>query len=1048
MDIPMNDTLRLSHKYFLISTMSIFISPVTYAELITGHYEYNQTITPENILGPYNTVNIDSTSSGSPIGLYANGVDVPEGRINVNIDTSIANARGYNINNAVWSDILTATDININSSAKSGSAIGVNVVNNSSLSGGDEFFIRVESLGQSIGFNVGGSNNNIDMSSLAIQALSPGNATAFYVAAKNTVNILGALDLVSSGTVANGIAVAGGDTNINVNSANITIQGNVNGDGSSSGGNGISLMGSAGIKNVSMEQASIVTYGDNTRGVAIDNAAKNSNLRFGNLYIDNFGYNDNIGIFLKKGNEAVFNVDSLVINSTGSNSDAIIAHNGVLNVNESIKISSDRGSGIIASAEESDGVKSSPKINIVDNNGSTIKTFGDNFRSSGEGSSIDFRSDITSWTFLTSEGGSVFHAQDKGVINSDISFSEMKSGGYALLAESGGELSLTGKHLLINDSYEDSLIKSTGVGSRVSIDGLDSKLHGDVYSGDSGDIRLSLAGTVGSYLNGDIITSRKGTVESIFMERSILSGNIVASDGGVAKSTFKGWSEFDGGAVSSDGGDISISLYDNSVWNNYGDSTINSLAVYNSDINFNVTYYGNDSNKYFNSIQVKGDYFSDLGSLYFNTALGDDGSQTNKLIVNGNTAGKTLVWVRNHGGNGAATVNGIELIHVDGESAGEFLQVGRIVAGSWDYTLMRGDGENYKNWYLVNNGLAPSPDPIPDPDSEPTPNMRPEGGSYLANLTAANTLFNTRLHDRSGETWYQDPVTGETQVTSLWLRQVGSHSKFRDGSGQLKTQANSYVAQLGGDLAQWSSNGVNEGHLGLMAGYASSHSNTTSSRTGYGSKGSLNGYSVGLYGTWFENKKDDAGLYLDSWLQYSWFNNSVNGEGLASESYKSKGLTVSMETGYTLKLGETTGSQGSVNAWFIQPQAQVTWMGVKADSHRESNGTVVIGEGDNNVQTRLGVRTFLKGQHAMDAGTGRIFEPFVEANWLHNSRSFSTTMDGARVSQAGSRNLGEIKAGVEAKLNPNLNLWGSVGTQVGTRGYQDSTAIVGVKVNF
>ncbi|HEP1894415.1 TPA: autotransporter outer membrane beta-barrel domain-containing protein [Kluyvera cryocrescens] len=495
-------------------------------------------------------------------------------------------------------------------------------------------------------------------------------------------------------------------------------------------------------------------------------------------------------------------------------------------------------------------------------------------------------------------------------------------------------------------------------------------------------------------------------------------------------------------------GVINVSLSEGSIWSNVGNSFINSLELDNSTLNYTRV---SDSNV-FNTVVVEGDFVSHNGVINFNTVLGDDNSPTDKLIVEGNTAGNTTVYVNNAGGQGAEIINGIELIHVAGESAGEFVQGSRIVAGAWDYRLMRGLGVNNKNWYLTNSAIIPDPQPVPDPDPQPelpiAPNVRPEGGSYLANLAAANTLFNTRLHDRSGETWYQDPVTGETQVTSLWLRQVGSHSKFRDGSGQLKTQANSYVAQLGGDLAQWSSNGVNEGHLGLMAGYASSHSNTTSSRTGYGSKGSLNGYSVGLYGTWFENKKDDAGLYLDSWLQYSWFNNSVNGEGLASESYKSKGLTVSMETGYTLKLGETTGSQGSVNAWFIQPQAQVTWMGVKADSHRESNGTVVIGEGDNNVQTRLGVRTFLKGQHAMDAGTGRIFEPFVEANWLHNSRSFSTTMDGARVSQAGSRNLGEIKAGVEAKLNPNLNLWGSVGTQVGTRGYQDSTAIVGVKVNF
>ncbi|MEX3021813.1 autotransporter outer membrane beta-barrel domain-containing protein [Kluyvera sp. STS39-E] len=537
-------------------------------------------------------------------------------------------------------------------------------------------------------------------------------------------------------------------------------------------------------------------------------------------------------------------------------------------------------------------------------------------------------------------------------------------------------------------------IKTTLAGSAISVAGK-SNIVGDIYAGNDGLIELML-------------TSQSSVVGNMNNHNEDYSIN----------------------------GRINVSLSEGSVWSNQGDSFINDLLLNNSVLNFLR------SDDRFNTVVVEGDFLSHNGVINFNTVLGSDNSATDKLIIKGNTAGNATVYVNNVGGQGAEVINGIELIHVDGDSAGEFIQGGRIVAGAWDYSLRRGYGSNDKNWYLVNNSIAPMPQP------QPTPNARPEGGSYIANLAAANRLFNVRLHDRSGETWYQDPVTGEAQVTSLWLRQVGSHSKFRDGSGQLKTQGNSYVAQLGGDLAQWSTNGSNEGHLGLMAGYANSHSSTTSSRTGYGSKGSLNGYSIGMYGTWFEDKKNDAGLYLDSWLQYSWFNNSISGEGLSSESYKSKGLTASMETGYTQKLGEIAGSHGSVNEWFIQPQAQLTWMGVKSDDHRETNGTVVKGQGDGNVQTRLGVRTFLKGHHAMDAGTGRSFEPFVEANWLHNSRSFGSTMDGTRIHQAGSRNLGEVKAGVEAKLSHSLNLWGNVGTQLGTRGYMDSSAMVGVKINF
>ncbi|GAJ68772.1 outer membrane autotransporter barrel domain-containing protein [Edwardsiella piscicida] len=437
------------------------------------------------------------------------------------------------------------------------------------------------------------------------------------------------------------------------------------------------------------------------------------------------------------------------------------------------------------------------------------------------------------------------------------------------------------------------------------------------------------------------------------------------------------------------------------------------------------------------TLTVNGNYIGDGGHLQFNTVLGNDSSLTDKLVVTGDTSGKTGVSITNAGGKGDEAINGIEIISIGGSSAGEFTQDGRIVAGAYDYSLVRGKGDSSNNWYLVNNG-----NPVPQPD------VRPEGGSYVENLAAANKMFNTTLHDRLGETQYIDAITGEKKVTSLWLRQIGSHNGWHDSSGQLKTQSNSYVSQLGGDIAQWSSDGLDRAHFGLMAGYGNNKNNTHSSVTSYSSKGSVSGYSVGAYGTWFANDVDKAGLYVDSWLQYSWFNNHVNGQELSDESYSSKGITASVETGYTFKMGEFTGSHGMRNQWFIQPQAQAIWMGVRADDHRENNGTRVNNDGDGNVQTRLGLRLYSKGHHAMDAGKEREFEPFIEANWLHNTRSFSTTMDGVRITQAGARNLGEVKVGIEGQINPRVNLWGNVGTQMGDKGYNDTSAMVGIKYNF
>ncbi|MEG2683642.1 autotransporter outer membrane beta-barrel domain-containing protein [Citrobacter sp.] len=425
------------------------------------------------------------------------------------------------------------------------------------------------------------------------------------------------------------------------------------------------------------------------------------------------------------------------------------------------------------------------------------------------------------------------------------------------------------------------------------------------------------------------------------------------------------------------------------------------------------------------------------GTVVMNTALGGDTSVTDKIVISGNTSGNTFVKVNNVGGRGAQTIEGIQVVKVGGQSDGTFTKSGRIVAGIYDYSLVKKGAD----WYLTSLDTSTK-------DKKGTSGIRPESASYTANLAAANTMFVHRLHDREGETQYTDVLTGEQKVTSMWLRQVGGHNRWSSSVGQVDTQSNRYVTQLGGEVAQWSPDGVQRLHVGVMAGYGRNSSNSRSNATGYRSDGSVNGYSTGLYATWYQNDETKQGMYVDSWAQYGWFDNTVKGEKVQSESYKSKGITASLELGYTHKLGDFTGSQGTEGEWFIQPQAQAVWMGVTADDHYESNGTRVTGEGDGNVQTRLGVRTFLKSHNKLDEGKNRNFKPYVEINWIHNTQSFGSHMGDATLSQDGARNVGEVKAGVEGQLNSRLSVWGNVGVQVGDKGYSDTSATLGVKYNF
>ncbi|WP_436858903.1 autotransporter outer membrane beta-barrel domain-containing protein [Citrobacter tructae] len=455
-------------------------------------------------------------------------------------------------------------------------------------------------------------------------------------------------------------------------------------------------------------------------------------------------------------------------------------------------------------------------------------------------------------------------------------------------------------------------------------------------------------------------------------------------------------------------------------------------------------------------LTINGNYTGNNGLLVMRTALGDDSSATDKLLVKGDTAGTTRVSVTNAGGNGAATVEGIRIVEVEGASNGTFVKEGRIVAGAYDYNIVKDDNQN---WHLTSKYVEPQQpdDPVPtkpEQPGQPIPaspekpvgpdQYRPEIGSYLANTQAANTLFTTRLHDRLGETQYTDAFTGEQKVTSLWMRHIGGHNRFKDGSGQLSTQSNRYVMQLGSDVAQWSTDGMDRWHLGLMAGYANSKSRTHSSLTGYSSRGEVSGYSAGVYGTWYANDAEKTGAYVDTWMLYNWFDNTVSSKGLPTEKYDSDGITASVESGYTWKVAELSERK----ALYIQPKAQVTWMDVQADNHTEKNGSRIVDTTDGNLQTRLGVKAYLKGHNAIDDTNGRSFQPFVEANWIHNTQNYSVKMDDVEDEVKGARNIGELKVGVEGQLTQRLQVWGNVAQQVGDNGFSDTQGMLGVKYTF
>ncbi|MEQ5128512.1 autotransporter outer membrane beta-barrel domain-containing protein [Providencia alcalifaciens] len=878
-------------------------------------------------------------------------------------------------------------------------------------------------------------------------------------------NVFGSgIDVTTSGKKSSAIEVTGESTAIINNNSVIK----TTGDDS----HGINLSGGK----VTLSESSVTTEGQSN---TVNAQGSNSSLSIEKSELSTFGDSAH-AIYI--GNKANASLNKIEVSTSGLSSYGVLATDKDTKV--SITDSSITTSGDINSAQNysSNAVVSQFGSAITLNGTNKIKTKGNKAAGllsqvSGEG--LDTSIITTGHTDISTEGNNAF-----GLVSCSLQgggrecLSILEEGndgsspsskslieGTGITVNTIGEASYAayanGKDASIN--IKQASLSTTGANAHgiairqgsVTGDGLNVKVTGIGANGaalyNGGTLNLSNSNLVSESANGVLITGNGTDSAVVSLDKSTVDGasSAIAINNGSANINLtdsylmssksnvlfdnKGGeitvnaqnSTLDGVSVLGDHSKTDVSLV-NSVWEQSSGSVMTNLIMSNSDLYFRKN---NDqtlpsSN---NTVHVKGNYYGDNATIHFVTRLEDDNSETNKLVIDGDTSGTSLVSVSNAGGMGGQTVNGIKLISVAGESNGVFKQQSRIVAGAHDYLLTKKD----KDWYLVSH--------LTNPTQASKPLVRPEAGSYLANNIAANTMFNLSLYDRIGSAYHAD-FNGENNH-SLWLRQVGEHSSFNDTSDSTKTRANSFTTQLGGDIYKGSSNGNDAITFGVFGGYGYSSSKTKNHLTGYSAKGHVDGYSIGLYGTWFENPQQEKGLYVDSWLQYAWFNNSVDGQELSTEKYKSKGATVSLEIGSINKVKEFVADDGSRTSLTVKPHSQLIYMGVKPDAFVESNGTVVKSNISENLQTKLGVRLSLNKKFIDVNKEIKDITPFVEANWIHNTKGNSVSMNGYNIDEGGVKNLAQFKIGVDGKINNNLSIWANTSVQAGAH---DNTSIQGM----
>lgn len=269
---------------------------------------------------------------------------------------------------------------------------------------------------------------------------------------------------------------------------------------------------------------------------------------------------------------------------------------------------------------------------------------------------------------------------------------------------------------------------------------------------------------------------------------------------------------------------------------------------------------------------------------------------------------------------------------------------------------------------------------------------------YAQQAYAANTLFGLRAADRGDDVYAADPSRQK-----LWLRFIGGRSN-QNIRGGVAADGRRKGVQIGGEVFVRQNEGSRLA-IGVMGGRVGQHASVNGKGGAAGSY--LHGYGGGVYAAWHQLRDKQTGAYLDGWLQYQRFKHRINDENRA-ERYKTKGWTASVEGGYNALVAEGVVGKGNNMRFYLQPQAQFTYLGVNG-GFTDSEGTAVGLLGSGQWQSRAGIRA--KTRFALRNGVN--LQPFAAFNVLHRSKSFGVEMDGEKQTLAG-RTVLEGRFGIEA----------------------------------
>ncbi|MDL2280707.1 autotransporter outer membrane beta-barrel domain-containing protein [Selenomonadales bacterium OttesenSCG-928-I06] len=879
---------------------------------------------------------LGETSSNTGI----DGSFATNGTINVKGDIDVKNG-AYGIAIKVGNEFNFTGDITTTSTDAMNNGIGISLLNNNDIATEDTVA-------------------NINAGTVTIKGVNGYG----IVTRTNKANIKGNI-IVDSNSYAYGLAVFQGakfteyegeitvkgvlSSGIQVYSVNSTT--NVNGDINVTGdrSSGIDISGSGGktpteTTNTLTITGDITNSGAGSQGVRIGGAAKaiiNGDINVaGGLYNNS---SNSFGILLTD-LTSIGEVNGN-INVTGSEGLGVYITGGNFTSNGNINATSFEAYGVYIASGGSAARPAAVTANLK------------NVTASGEGSTGvemfttnaygNINTTITGQTTVSGKDAVGIYTYKRtagadGTVTANVlgNVSVTGDGGTGLFALDTTTINMANSTLTVNSATDDTTIGFlVGRGGTIKLDNVTASATGQaqlisaiaVNAGTVEAKSSSLSGNVNHGGQKDQNNVSAGTLTVVLTDNSSLTGAVNVGD------------------VSTDADKkIDVKLNNTTdTWNITGDSTTNGTLINNGTVNFS-------SLTPFKTTTVKEYTAGTNSSMYMNVDI--DAEKGDHFIIDGKATGSTNLYVQ-------STTDSLGLKNrmdkalilandwVANSSDAEFILAnseGYVDAGGYKYILNSGltnDGTgDDMEWFLVNNGLAPSGQTLAL-GSVISPEIW-----YLETDTLFNRLNNYKDKDYNG---------------GFWMAAASKKIEHSNSSSFGHFDQTLYTMSLGFDKKKQRTNG--NWFTGIMAGYGEDDRNTIN---GIGNN-DMKSFQASIYTI---NQRDN-GFYAGGLIKYNRYRSDISAR--INDSYERIGGHLNQDgLGTSFIMGKRFERK---NGWYVEPVAQLSYLKIYSDSYTSSSDSnIKVHDGDS-LRARGGVsygrkRTF---------NSGNELDMYLEASLVH-----------------------------------------------------------------